>query len=77
MKLYYAEVINPRKVCALAKHLNAPVEFIKVDVGKGEQRSAAFRARNPNGKVPVLEGRRADAVGDRRHPVPSRVARRL
>lgn len=55
MKLFYAEVLNPRKVCALAKHLNAPVEFVRVDLRKGEQMSPAFRARNPNAKVPVLQ----------------------
>lgn len=55
MKLYYAETLNPRKVCALAKHLGAPVEYIRIDLGRGEQLSPAFKALNPNGKVPVLE----------------------
>lgn len=55
MKLYYAEVINPRKVCAVARHIGAPVEYVKVALEKGEHRSPAFRAKNPNAKVPVLE----------------------
>lgn len=55
MKLYYAEVLNPRKVCALARHVQAPVEFIRVDLRKGEHMSPEFRARNPNAKVPVLQ----------------------
>jgi len=54
VKLYYAEVLNPRKVCALARHLGSPVEYVKVDLGKGEQRADAFVAMNPNAKVPVL-----------------------
>ena len=54
MKLYYAETLNPRKACALAKYLNSPVEFVRVDLTKGEQKSAAYLAINPNGKVPAL-----------------------
>lgn len=55
MKLYYAETLNPRKACAVAKYLNAPVEFIHVDLGKGEHKSPDYLAINPNGKVPALE----------------------
>lgn len=55
MKLYYAETLNPRKACAVAKYLDAPVEFIHVDLPTGEQRKPPFLSINPNGKVPVLE----------------------
>lgn len=55
MKLYYAETLNPRKACAVAKYLNAPVEFVHVDLTKGEQRKPSYLAINPNGKVPALE----------------------
>ena len=55
MKLYYAEVLNPRKVCAVARHLHAPVEYVHVDLARGETRKPAFTALNPNGKVPVLQ----------------------
>ena len=54
MKLYYAETLNPRKVCAVAKHLGLPVEYVRVDLAKGEQKSPAYLAINPNGKVPAL-----------------------
>lgn len=54
MKLYYYETLNPRKACAVAKHLKAPVEYVRVDLGKGEHRTPEFRAINPNGKVPAL-----------------------
>jgi glutathione S-transferase len=55
MKLHYAEVLTPRKACAVARYLNAPVEFVHVDLGKGQHRTPAFLALNPNGKVPVLD----------------------
>jgi glutathione S-transferase len=54
MKLYYYESTNPWRACAVAKYLDLPVEFIHIDVGKGEHRSAEFLAINPNGKVPAL-----------------------
>lgn len=54
MKLYYFDVLNPRKVCALARYLNLPVEFVHVDLGKGAHKTPAFLAMNPNAKVPVL-----------------------
>ncbi|HYW55863.1 MAG TPA: glutathione S-transferase family protein [Polaromonas sp.] len=54
MKLYYFDVLNPRKACALARHLGLPVEFVHVNLGKSEHKTPAFLAMNPNGKVPVL-----------------------
>ncbi|MDO9359136.1 MAG: glutathione S-transferase family protein [Polaromonas sp.] len=54
MKLYYFDVMNPRKVCALARHLRLPVEQVRVNLGKGEHKTPSFLAMNPNGKVPVL-----------------------
>lgn len=54
MKLYYFETINPQKACAVAKYLNSPVEFVRVDLSKGQQKSPDYLAINPNGKVPAL-----------------------
>jgi len=54
MKLYYFETINPQKACAVAKYLNSPVEFVRVDLGKGQHKSPDYLAINPNGKVPAL-----------------------
>lgn len=54
-KLYYCETLNPRKACAAARFLQADVDFVRVDLASGEQRSAEFLALNPNGKVPVLQ----------------------
>jgi glutathione S-transferase len=54
MKLYYFETLNPRKACAVARYLNSPVEFVRVDLGKGEHKAPSYLAINPNGKVPAL-----------------------
>lgn len=54
MKLYYDETLNPRKACAVARHLNAPVEFVLVRLERGEHRRPEYLAINPNAKVPVL-----------------------
>lgn len=55
MKLYYFDTLNPRKVCAVARYLNSPVEFVYTNLGKGEHKTEQFLAINPNGKVPALE----------------------
>lgn len=54
MKLYYAETLMPRKVCALAAHLRSPLELVRVDLRRGEHTTPEFTALNPNRKVPVL-----------------------
>ncbi|MBM7112727.1 glutathione S-transferase family protein [Archangium primigenium] len=43
------------KVFAVVKELGLSVESVDVDVAQGEHKSPAFLAKNPNGKVPVLE----------------------
>ena len=55
MKLHYFETINGRKACVAAKHLNAPVAFVRVNLGKNEHTTPAYLALNPNARVPVLE----------------------
>jgi glutathione S-transferase len=55
MKLFYAETLNPRKTCAAARYMQAPVEFVHVDLARGEHQRPDFLALNPNGKVPVLQ----------------------
>jgi glutathione S-transferase len=55
MKLYYAETLNARKACAVARHLSSPAEFVPVRLGRGEHKRPAFLALNPNGRVPVLQ----------------------
>lgn len=55
MKLFYAETLNPRKACAAARYMKAPVEFVRVDLQRGEHKQPDFLTLNPNGKVPVLQ----------------------
>jgi len=67
MKLYYAETLAPRKACAVAGYLNLPLDYVFVDLGRGEHMKPDYLAINPNGKVPALiDGERrlweADAI---------------
>jgi glutathione S-transferase len=52
MKLYYSDTLNPRKVCAVAQHLQSPVEFIWVELGKGEHRMPAVPRDEPEREGP-------------------------
>lgn len=54
MKLYYSDVLAPRKACAVARHLQAPVDYVFLDLARGEHRTPEYLAINPNGKVPSL-----------------------
>ena len=54
MKIYWSDVLSPRKVCAVAKYLQSPVEYVYLDLGRGEQKTAEYLALNPNGQVPTL-----------------------
>lgn len=54
MKLYYYDTQNPWRACAIARYLEFEVDYVHVDVGKGEHRDPEFLAINPNGKVPAL-----------------------
>ncbi|CAB3718504.1 glutathione S-transferase [Burkholderia sp. OAS925] len=67
MQLYYSETLAPRKACTVARYLGLPIEYVFVDLGKGEHVAPAYLAINPNGKVPCLvDGERsiweADAI---------------
>jgi len=56
MKLYQIPLSpNCQKVVALAHEVGVPLELAKVDVFKGESRTPAMLAKNPNGKLPILE----------------------
>ena len=67
MKLYYSDILSARRACTVARYLNAPVEYIYLDLAKGDQKKPVYLAINPNGKVPTLvKGKRitweSDAV---------------
>lgn len=57
MKLYSsAKAPNPRRVVmAIAEKGITGIEVIDLDLGRGDNLTAEFRARNPIAKVPVLE----------------------
>jgi glutathione S-transferase len=56
MKLYdFPFSPNCRKVRAVAYELGVPFDRVHVDLLKGGSRVPEFLAKNPNGKVPVLE----------------------
>ena len=54
IKFYYFPSTNPAKVALLLEEVDLPYEMVPVEIRKGEQFSAAFRALNPNQKTPVL-----------------------
>jgi glutathione S-transferase len=67
MRLYYCDILSARRACAAARYLSAPVEYVYIDLAKGDHRKADYLAINPNGKVPTLvKGKRitweSDAV---------------
>ena len=57
MKIYEALTApNPRRVrIFLAEKDITKIEFIQVDIQKGENLSPEFKLKNPMGKIPVLE----------------------
>ena len=46
---------NCYKIKLMLELLGQPYEWMAVDILKGETQSEAFLAKNPNGKIPVLE----------------------
>ena len=54
IQFYFHPSPNPMKVALLLEELKVPFELVPVDIFKGEQHDEAFRAINPNGKVPAL-----------------------
>jgi glutathione S-transferase len=56
MKLYQFPLSpNCQKVIALAYEVGVPLQTASVDLFKGEARAPALLAKNPNGKLPILE----------------------
>ncbi|OZI38096.1 glutathione S-transferase [Bordetella genomosp. 10] len=54
IQFYFHPTPNPAKVALFLEETGMPYEAIPVDTSKGEQHTAAFRAINPNGKVPAI-----------------------
>lgn len=56
MKLYeFAMAPNPRRVRIFLAEKGIQVPIEQVDIGKGEHQTPEFLAKNPLGRVPVLE----------------------
>ncbi|WP_323844695.1 glutathione S-transferase family protein [Microbulbifer magnicolonia] len=56
MKIYeYASAPNCRRVRMYLAEKGLEVEYVPVDIAKGENLTAAYRTRDVNAKVPVLE----------------------
>lgn len=45
---------NGRKVSIMLEECGLPYRVHAIDIGKGEQHTPAFRAINPNGKIPAI-----------------------
>jgi GSH-dependent disulfide-bond oxidoreductase len=54
IRFYFNLAPNPLKIALMLEELGLPYEAIPVDTAKGEQHASAFRAINPNGKVPAI-----------------------
>jgi len=54
IKFYFNLAPNPTKVALMLEDTGLPYELVPVDTRKGEQHTPAFRAVNPNGKVPAI-----------------------
>lgn len=60
IELYTASTPNGHKASCTLEELGLPYEVRAVDLSSGEQRSAAYLAINPNGRIPAIIDRSAD-----------------
>ncbi len=54
IKFYWNTAPNPAKVALMLEETGLPYEITPVDTRKGEQHTAAFKAINPNSKLPAI-----------------------
>jgi GSH-dependent disulfide-bond oxidoreductase len=54
IRFYYHPTPNPVKIALLLEETGLAYETVPVDTSRGEQHTSAFRAINPNGKVPAI-----------------------
>lgn len=65
MRLYdYAGAPNPRRVKIFAAEKGIELELVQTDMSKGEHKTEAFLAKNPSGKLPVLELDDGTCIGE-------------
>jgi GSH-dependent disulfide-bond oxidoreductase len=54
IRFYFHPTPNPAKVALFLEETGLAYEVVPVDTSQGEQHTPAFRAINPNGKVPAI-----------------------
>ena len=54
IRFYFHPTPNPAKIALMLEETGLPYEVVPVDTNKGEQHDPAFRAINPNGKLPAI-----------------------
>jgi GST-like protein len=54
IRFYFHPTPNPAKIALFLEEAGLPYETIPIDTSKGEQHTLAYRAINPNGKVPAI-----------------------
>jgi GST-like protein len=54
IRFYFHPTPNPAKIALFLEEAGLPYEMIAVDTSRGEQHLPAFRAINPNGKLPAI-----------------------
>ncbi len=58
MKIYETKTApNPRRVRMFLAEKGIDVDYVQVDIQKGENLSPQMRAKNPLGKIPILRAR--------------------
>jgi len=66
IRFYFHPTPNPAKVALLLEETGLAYEVVPVDTSKGEQHAEAFRAINPNGKVPAIVDTEGPGGGEAR-----------
>jgi GST-like protein len=54
IQFYFHPTPNPAKIALMLEETDLTYQIVPVDTSRGEQHDAAFRAINPNGKVPAI-----------------------
>jgi GSH-dependent disulfide-bond oxidoreductase len=54
IRFFFHPTPNPAKIALFLEEAGLSYEVVPVDTSKGEQHAPAFRAINPNGKVPAI-----------------------
>src|SRR5258708_7164535 len=54
IRFYFHPTPNPAKVALMLEETSVAYQLMPIDTSKGEQHTPAFRAINPNGKVPAI-----------------------